>query len=104
MADLTRSFNPYVDGVVNTGPTDKLTWTFGFAQSAQELGESPNDPHFLAFSEDRKTIFRNAIAEYAAVCIITFTETPTSANPDIITGYYLGDWSWSGLTAGGPAG
>ena len=100
MTDLQRSYNQYIDAVVNSGPTDHLTWTFGFAQTPEEIGAP--DANFIAFTKVREGWFREAIAQYSSVCNLTFTETPSSSTPEILVSYYSNLGS-SGLTAGNSA-
>lgn len=80
-----RSYNPYIDALQLEWSTDQVTWTYGFSAVRQEV--SIAEPYYVPFSEDRKFYFRLAISEYAAVCNLTFTEVPTTDNPNILVAY-----------------
>ena len=100
MTDLQRSFNQYIDAVVNNGPTDHLTWTFGFAKTPEEMATP--DAEFSAFSQVRQGWFREATAQFSSVSNLTFTETPSDSNPEILVGYHSNLGS-SGVTSGNSA-
>ncbi len=103
MANITRSFNLYIDAIAGSSATEKKSWTFGFAQTPDQIGMEKHPQDFVALSEDRKAMFREAIAQYAAVCNLTFTEVPATAQPDLLMAYDLSG-TWSGLTSGGDFG
>ena len=104
MTNVQRSYNPYIDAVLNSGTNDHVTWTYGFAENSEQLGMGPNNPLFHPMSEERKTALRYAVAQYAAVCNLTFTEVSPTAHPELVAGYDPGLGTISGAFQGGSGG
>lgn len=101
MADLQRSYNQYIDAVINEGPTNHITWTWGFSVTRQEVDLDASS--YVALSADRKAYFTLALNQFATVCNLTFTEVPSTDNPEILAAYNLaGDYS--GVAMGNSAG
>jgi len=85
MALVTRSYNQYVDAMLGPGESHRLSWTWGFAETPQEVGVSARN--FVEVSDVRKAWFLHAIEEFASVCNLTITQTESSANPQLLASY-----------------